>query len=241
MPTFRFTATDAAGLFQSGIVEADDPLDARRELRRRGLTVRDLDEVEAPRRAAPLSLDDDPPADRPAARGRGAAPRSGGPSVLGLLALVVALATAGWVVYRDPPWGRLGRYDYTTPEAALKSDARMEARGDFRAKLDLLERLEKKEAKERADSLTVAKTVEYPGKDPKHKGKSVVFYSYKEDGKEKKNTQWFKKDEGSGYWIPTYVGLNRFGPAEKLGPREKELADEISKWEESGAKDQAAW
>lgn len=269
MPKFHFTATDGNGLFRSGSLEADDAFDARQVLRDRGFTIRELSEVEATAGEA-LSLDDDgpspysrprPPASRPdrpapprsdptrSAPTRSAEPtarRSGagwGTFLLALFGFLIATAAAGWVAYRDPPWGRLWRYDFSSPDAALKSMSRISANGDVQTRLELAAKLDRKEDKERYDTLKIDKTVDYPGKKDKDKGKKVVFYSYKRDGKERRSTQWFEKDEGTGYWKPTYVSLSegppRFGgpePTEK--PPTEKLAEEIRAWETSGGKDE---
>ena len=60
-------------------------------------------------------------------------PARNGASLVSLLALMIALLTAAYVIYRDPPWGRLAKYNFSDPEQALRSDMRIRADGDIRA------------------------------------------------------------------------------------------------------------
>lgn len=153
---------------------------------------------------------------------RGAA--SGG-FLLALIAFVLALLTAGYIVYRDPPWGRLSKYDFSSPEASLRSQIKMEMNADILASVELASKLGRKEIKEKFDSLEIKadKTGEVDGK-------KVVFYQYKVTDKESKKTrdvkdvQWFEKDEDSGYWKRSYMD-----PATVQAKNEK-LAKEIAAW-----------
>src|SRR6185503_11543382 len=79
-------------------------------------------------RGRPMSTDNTsntPPAAAPTAP----TPPKPARNTAGLIALValgIALLTAGYVVYRDPPWGRLAKYNFSNPEQALRSEVRME-------------------------------------------------------------------------------------------------------------------
>lgn len=149
---------------------------------------------------------------------------------LALVALLVALATAGYVVYRDPPWGRLAKYSFATPEQAMRSDLKMEATGDIHALIELNAKLDKKQLKERLNTLEVKRTAEY-------KGKTALFIQYmatdkdakeSKEPKERREVVWYEKEEGSGYWRRTYAS-----PGEIRGMDEK-LAKDIDAWTSRG-------
>ena len=127
----------------------------------------------------------------------------GGFPILGLLALLVALATAGYVVYRDPPWGRLGKYNFSSPEQSMRSDLRMRANSDVLALIELDGKLEKKELNLRLSSLKVDKAVDW-------QGKTALFIQYKQlnrktkEEKERKEVVWYEKDDTTGYYKRTF-------------------------------------
>jgi len=235
MPKFRFTATDRAGLYKSGVVDADDARDARDILRERGFQVRELVDVSTPSSSPePLDLGDDTPPPSRSRRRPAAEPRSssGGAGkftlVLAVLTFLLAAATAGYVVYRDPPWGRLSRYDFSTPEGAQRSHLQMERNGDIQAMIELNRKIDRRKTGERLESLSVKKTVEFQGK----KG---LFTTYKIDGKTKKTVEWFEKDADSGYWKPTFVS-----PFE-MEKTDKAQAEEVKKWQAESEPDDPKW
>ena len=153
--------------------------------------------------------------------------RRGGTSgafLLALLGFLVALATAGYIVYRDPPWGRLSKYDFSTAENALKSQLKMEANADVLALVQYTAKFERNHLKEKLDTLEIAKTADYDKK-------TVLFIKYKEtdkktkETKDRKEVEWFEKDEDTGYWKPVpYVDMA------KLKQANEKLAEEITKW-----------
>lgn len=257
MPTFRFTATDRNGLFRSGSLDADTEDEARASLRDRGYAVRELHEEDDPalsltgtdrsppaprrpptRRIEPIPRPAPAPLDRPPAGGGNA------PLILASLGCLVALLAAGYVVYRDPPWkakekeaapaaglsGNLGKYDFSSPEAAQRSMLRMQLDADVGSIIEYETKFDRKKRKERLETLEVKRTVDYPGANDRDRGKKVIFYTYKEGGKEKRATQWYERDEDSGLWRRTYLTLPRFSPNGKTDEREAALADEIRQW-----------
>ena len=140
-----------------------------------------------------------------------------GPFLLALIGFVLALVTALYVVYRDPPWGRLSRYDFSTPEAAFKSQLRMMMNADLQAQSEHRARTEKKKLKEQADTLEVRKSADF-------EKKKVLFIAFKKEGKEVKTVQWFEKDEDSGLWKQVFESTFR------VRETNKKLADEIDSW-----------
>ncbi len=142
---------------------------------------------------------------------------SQGPFLLALIGFVLALVTALYVVYRDPPWGRLSKYDFSTPEAAFKSQLRMMMNADLQAQSEYQAKFLKKFLKEKADTLEVRETADF-------EKKKVLFIAFKKDGKEVKTVQWFEKDEDSGLW------KQAFETSVKVRETNKKLADKIDAW-----------
>jgi hypothetical protein len=153
-------------------------------------------------------------------------PARGGSGVVSLIALAVALLTAGYVIYRDPPWGRLAKYNFSDPEQALRSDWRIRANGDFPAMVELAPKWDYKEDKERLDTLDVKRKADW-------NGKTALFIQYKltdqddkdaKEPKELKEVVWLEKSEKSGYWQRVFVDP---GKVRKTDPQ---LAKDIGAW-----------
>jgi hypothetical protein len=211
MPRYRFAAVDSSGTVHDGTINAATESEARNKLASNGLAVRKVEEatssaedaplVEAPRRPASKSM---PPTAMPARAPvieETEAPRRRGspwPFIFSLLALLVAVSTAVYVVYRDPPGGRLSKYDFRTPEAAAISYAKIEGNNDFRAQMELMNKLYGKYAREKANTLDVGKTLTH------RSGMQVVFLNYTHDNMPIHEVQWFEKDADTGMWQPTH-------------------------------------
>lgn len=150
-----------------------------------------------------------------------AAPRPARVSLLPAAALMVALLTAAYVLYRDPPWGRLSGYNFSTPEQALRSDMRMRANGDIAALIELERKMDHKEDKEQLATLDVKRTAEF-------EGKTALFVQYKvtdrdsKEPKEQKEVLWFERQE-SGYWRRTASPL-------ALQKGDPQLAKDVAAW-----------
>jgi hypothetical protein len=148
---------------------------------------------------------------------------SGGPSIVSMLALLIAVTTACYVVFRDPPWGHLGKYDYSSPEQALRSDMRIRANGDMPALIELEGQMLRKAEKERLASLEVKRTAEF-------KGKTALFIQFKstdknsKEEKERKQVVWYAKDDVTGRWERTDLG-------EDIRQLDKKLAQDIAEWQ----------
>ena len=191
MARFRFVAADSSGTLHDGAIDAATQTDARNKLASNGLAVRELEEIapgggaippELPRRAAqpprPVATDlpSGPPKRAPRAELADAPRRGSGVSMfLSIIALVVSLAAGAYVMYRDPPWGRLSRYDFSTAERAYMSQLRIEANADLQAMLELQRKLDGKRVREKLDSVRIE-----PPED--HMGKAVLFISFDSKG-----------------------------------------------------------
>lgn len=116
----------------------------------------------------------------------------------------------------------LAKYDFSTPQAALKSTWKMEAEFDIVAMLAYERITRGPKAKLRLDSLEVTKEVDY-------EGKKILFVKYKDssdDGKvtERKDVITMAKDGDSGLFVRRYVG------SYEISQKNKELAEEMDKW-----------
>lgn len=178
-----------------------------------------------------------------------AAPRRQ-PGVLSFVALVIALLALFLAIFRDPlgpvyrmNWDAfgtgLGGYDFSTPSAALKSEASMDYKRDFRALMELARRLESDELKERIDTLEIKREVDLklpkrqPGKPEAKSGRirqiKLLFITYKEQGEAQHKVQGFEKHAASGLWKRAFVG------AYEVEETDKALGKEMRDWEEQGA------
>jgi hypothetical protein len=240
MARFQFAAVDSAGMLHDGKIDASGAEEARAKLERNGLKVRELTEIDPPveprpsrsepsfergPRNADRASDSPPPRREP----RGSAPPARG-FVLGLVALLISLVALGYALYHNPPWSPLARYNYSSAEAALRSDLLMEARGDVPAFMELNRRIDRRNMQERLATLEIVKTADY-------KGKKALFVKYKttdketKQQKERKDVEWYELDEGSGFWQRSYSGM------EEVRRSDERLAREIEEWHRGDIKD----
>jgi len=232
MPRYRFAAADSDGMLHDGTIDAASLADARHKLASNGLAVRELEEVEgtagmvppdvprrpAPKPAAKPAANSEPLPTRPPRREPAAeAPRRGsrGPLVLSIIALLLALTAVAYVVYRDPPWGRLSKYDFRTPEAAYTSQVRMAANGDYLAMMELQRKLNNKQIRERLDSLRIDRTRQAGNR-------TVVFAEYREKGNQRREVVVFEKDADSGMWKQSYSAMTELMSDHRLGQEIRE-------------------
>lgn len=175
-----------------------------------------------------MSSDNPPDTPNPAPAPAASRPARGGPSLLSVIALLIALLTAAYVIYRDPPWGRLAKYNFSTPEQALRSQTKMEANADILSLIELNIKREQKQLKEKLNTLEVKRTAEF-------EGKTVLFIQYKMTDKnakepkeptEHKEVVWYEKEE-NGYWQQT-------APPRALQTGDPQLAKDINAWSGRG-------
>jgi hypothetical protein len=229
MPRFRFVAADSTGHVTDGAIDAATQTDARTKLASNGLAVRELEEVAAdasappalPRRA--LARPDEPVEPLPMTRRPRSEPvesprrGSGTPLVVSIVALVIAVATAAYVVVRDPS-NRLNRYDFSTPEDAYRSMLRIHANGDFQAMMELQRHSEGKRLRQKLDVIQINKTAQLHGK-------TILFVSSNVDAIVTREIAFFERDpDQPKRWRPTEITdaeIRAFNPS---------LADEVRRW-----------
>jgi hypothetical protein len=233
MPKFRFAAVDTEGMLHDGNIDAPDAPTARARLEGNGLRVRELEEVDPPPGEPPLF---EGPAPVRVARGdtraepgppaRGAVPPARASKwtyFFAVAGLLLALFSVAYTLYRNPPWGRLSRYDFSTPETALRSQLRMEADGDYKAQFEYQAKLMSTDLKTVSDSLVIQRTAPFDNK-------TVVFIQFRftnpltQQERERKIVEWFEKDEKTGYWMQA-----RERPRD-LPQKDPQLAAEIEAW-----------
>ena len=96
------------------------------------------------------------------------------PVLLSALALTISASTAAWVVLRTGPPSRLG-YDFSSPEAALRSDLTMTRDGDFDAIRAHYRDFNRSVASEILKTLHIEGVREY-------KGAKLLYLSFTERG-----------------------------------------------------------
>jgi hypothetical protein len=232
MPRYRFVAADSFGQVTDGAIDAASQSDARNKLAANGLAVRELEEVAATSEAGPpliprkanavrvVEPGEPLPAKR-AARSGSSEPSGGGsrkPLFLAIAALVISLSAAAYVVYRDPPWGHLSRYDFSTAERAYMSQLRIEANGDVMAMIELQRKLDERRLREKVSSVKI---------DHKemHQEKVVLFISYEMKGNPMYEVSFYERHpEHGNLWRQTHVSTDEIRGSNAA------LAAEIQKW-----------
>lgn len=239
MPRYRFLAADSAGVVSDGTIDAATQTDARNKLAANGLAVRELEEAaatagmaapELPRRTVPKSssssgVEPIPGTRRSARADPAVAPRRGSRTALLLatIALAISVLAAAYVVYRDPPWGRLSRYDFSTPEAAYTSQLRINANADLPALIELQRKLQGKQVREKLDTVHVARSREF-------RGKQILFIYYEQKGMRMYEIAFMERDVEAGkMWKQSYVSH------EEIRNADPSLAAEIANWRSTGA------
>lgn len=232
MPRFRFVAADSFGQVADGAIDAATQSDARNKLAANGLAVRELEEIAVSNSAAPPVIPRKTSAVRPvdsveplpmkrATRseppelsGRGSR-RS---SFLAIAALVISLTAAAYVVYRDPPWGRLSRYDFSTAERAYLSQLRIEANGDLQAMIELQRKLDERHVREKLSSVKIDHS-------EMHQGKAVLFISYETKGSRMHEVSYYERHpEHANLWRQTHISVDQ------IRGTNQRLADKIQSW-----------
>jgi hypothetical protein len=181
---------------------------------------RNADEPIPARRREPA--DDDAPRPSPQRRPSG----SGRTSVISWLSLVfssIALLLGivallySWL--HDPLGYGLKSYDFSTPQAALRSQMKIEMNQDIRAQIQLHSAKSQKRVREALDTMQIHREARY-------KGKTLLFVSLRQDGIKKQRIDAFEKDADTGLWSQTFVS------SFEVESEDRFLAQQMREWEQ---------
>ena len=214
MAMYQFSALDATGQEKRGTIEAVNQQEAVVAIQRYGLQPTQVLAINQPQTVYPT----------PPGVGPQVVRRSSGAVVFCLLLSILALLTSAaalvWHFLAPDPLGKgMNAYDFSTAKNTYLSELKMEQNQDFRAGIEYRHKVRGPKLKERLDSVKIEDEVTW-------KDYTILFISYKEDGKEKKTIESFKKDEKSKLWEHTY--LSSYDVRNENAP----LADRMQKWTE---------
>lgn len=119
------------------------------------------------------------------------------PLVLSLAAVVIAISSTAWSVFRNPLGPGISAYDFTTPEKAIDSDLAISINLDMRAARDIDRLMNLKKWEEKRNTLKIHRDANY-------QGKKILFISFKENGITKYDIEAVEKDAETGLWFPEY-------------------------------------
>jgi hypothetical protein len=137
---------------------------------------------------------------------------------LALLALVLAIV----VLFVDPANRGLAAYDLDTPRDALVAEAKMQAKKDARALMELDMLRSGRDPEAMAETLKIEREQTF-------QGKKILFVTWEEDGVEKHGVRAVEKDAETGYWIPAH-----FPRDAELEQSDPQLAQNVRSWELEG-------
>jgi hypothetical protein len=142
-------------------------------------------------------------------------------------ALVLSLVALGGLTYhwflRSDPLGKgLSSYDLSTPTAAAKSMQQIDANMDLKAVIELQRKTKDKKLKEKIDTFEVKKETTW-------KDKTLLFITYKEEGKAKYDVVGMEKKGDPGVWTRSYVSDY------EVENDNKDLAATMRSWKREGS------
>jgi len=137
------------------------------------------------------------------------------PVLLSTTALAISISTAAWVFVRSGPPSR-SKYDFSSPEAALRSDLTMTRDGDFDAIRAYYRDFNRAVASEVLKSLHIEGVREY-------KGAKLLYLSFTERGEPVRECRFYVKDAESGLWGEDRKMRNRL--------KDAEVANAVVRWE----------
>jgi len=139
---------------------------------------------------------------------------------LGLSVLAMVLAVIALVA--GPVNRGLRAYDLDTPRDAIVAEAKMEAKKDARALMELDLLRSGRDPKAMADTLKVEREQNF-------QGKKILFVKWEDDGIAKHDVRAVEKDAETGFWVPTTVP-----PEMELEQNDRQLAQNVREWEQNG-------
>jgi hypothetical protein len=138
------------------------------------------------------------------------------PTILSVAALIISAVTAALVILDIGGQPSHRKYDFSSPEAALRSDLTMTRDGDFDAIRAFYRDFNRAVASEALNTLHIERTREY-------KGAKMLFLSFTERGEPVKECRFYVRDAESGLW-----GEDR---KMRMRIRDAEVNNAIYQWE----------
>lgn len=120
------------------------------------------------------------------------------PMIVSAIALALSAGAFAWSVLHSPLGAGISKYDFTTPEKALRSTIDMRGSGDIRAHIEMEQLQLGKKNEEKGKTLKVHSESNY-------QGKKIVFVSFKENGITRNDIATFEKEADSGLWFQTFI------------------------------------
>ena len=141
------------------------------------------------------------------------------PLILSIIALVFSCAAFILVFTKNPLGKGLDSYDFSTPEAALKSGHLIKMNNDLQAQIDLQRLMNGAQNEEALRTLEVNRVADF-------QDKKIVFFSYLKGGEKQKEYQTFEKDLESKLWKSSYVGRGT------VRESNEQLANDMDAWDD---------
>jgi len=141
------------------------------------------------------------------------------PLILSIIAVVLSLVAVLLSFTKNPLGKGLDSYDFSTPEAALKSRMQIRANSDIQAQIDLEKVQQGTHLEEALRTLEVHRTVDF-------EDKKIVFFSYMKGGEKEKEYEAFEKDLETKLWFRKFISIS------SVRDSNDQLADDMASWEE---------
>lgn len=140
--------------------------------------------------------------------------------VMAATALTVSIATAifTWLSFASDG---IDSYDFSTPEASIKSGFEIIANGDYITMLQLASLETLGDSREQRDTLKIVSKARFDGK-------SILFIEFKRNSILVREVRWLRKNPDSGKWLPA--------PSSASSITDQALINKIISWPTS-AKD----
>jgi len=120
--------------------------------------------------------------------------------VISAVALLLSVVALLFTILGSNPLGNgLEQYDFSTPEAAMKSELDMNVSSDVKAIMELSTM--RTHLLEKRSSIEVHKQASY-------QGKKLLFVTYTESGEQKHEIRAYSKNVDSGFWLRDFVSAN---------------------------------
>lgn len=158
-----------------------------------------------------------------------------GPWILSIAAFCLSLMAFVFTIFFDPIGSRLTSYDFSTPEAAMRSEIQAEEDQHFRTMMRMRWQRTRRKRLEKLESLKVHETVPFDRAQDAKAWKrdsayhdfnpvvKVLFISYEVNGDTRFDVEYMHKFKETGEWYSTYMSSYEVR-------RDKQLAKKIRDW-----------